>query len=418
MRRHDADARRHPDRRSRHRRRQCRPGRRQLRPADRRLHPGQGEGPGGRSSRRPSTSTRARPATARRRPSTRPTCSTRRRSARPTCPTSTRCRHPLFVGTAQESHLLVLSQESGKIVEIDRDGTFYSSLDLVGAADDQRHVLRHDGRGHHHGPRRPHLPRQREGRRRHRPSAALGLCAADGPNQAPTGDLADQPGQHRSSRTPTPRRGSRSRTSPITDDGHRHQQPQRERRRRRLLRGRQPPGSTSRPARCSTIETKTSYSVTVNVDDPTVGTTPDASTPFTLTSPTSSTKGRRAVADHLRSGALGERQQPARRRLVRADQHRHDRDRHHRLEDGRQLATRSPRAVALNGVTSIAPGESVIFIEGDRARQVTLHDRLVRRPMRRPGCTIGNYSGLGRRASAPAATPSTSSTPAARSRPA
>ena len=58
-----------------------------------------------------------------------------------------------------------------------------------------------------------------------------------------------------------------------------------------------------------------------------------------------------------------QRQQPVRRRLVRGDQHRRARRRPHRLEGRRQLQ-RVRERVALNGVPSIAPGESVIFLEG------------------------------------------------------
>ena len=93
------------------------------------------------------------------------------------------------------------------------------------------------------------------------------------------------------------------------------------------------------------FETKTSYSVTVEVDDPTVGGTPDATAAFT---PCGHRRGRRRprrpslVISEVAPWASGN--SPVCRRLVRGDEHRRQRREHHRLEDGRQLELlRAPR---------------------------------------------------------------------------
>ena len=107
--------------------------------------------------------------------------------------------------------------------------------------------------------------------------------------------------------------------------------------------------------------TKPSYSITVNVDDTSVGSTPDASTSYTLTitaasggvanliisevAPWSSTNGAGLNADWFEVTNIG---------TAAAD------------ITGWKVDDSAPTfatAIALNGITSIAPGESVIFIE-------------------------------------------------------
>ena len=83
--------------------------------------------------------------------------------------------------------------------------------------------------------------------------------------------------------------------------------------------------------------TKPSYTVTVNVDDTTVGGTPDASTSYTLDDHPGDDRDRQP-RDH-RGGALVQREQPrrARRRLVGGDELRQLVGQPGRLDDGRQL---------------------------------------------------------------------------------
>lgn len=142
--------------------------------------------------------------------------------------------------------------------------------------------------------------------------------------------------------------------------------------------------------------TKPTYSITVNVDDTTVGSTPDASTNYTLTittgsgsgtliisevAPWSSTNGLGLTADWFEVTNTGT-------AAVDITGWKVD-------DSGPTFAT----AVALSGITSIAAGESVIFIEtsgtqtnsGNAANFRTLW--FGASPP--PGLQIGSYSGSG-----------------------
>ena len=135
------------------------------------------------------------------------------------------------------------------------------------------------------------------------------------------------------------------------------------------------------------FETKTSYSVTVEVDDPTVGGTPDATAGYALT-----------VTDVVE-------EPPARASLVISEVAPWGSGNSPYAADWFEVTNTGASAVnltgwkvddnsnafasavVLNGVTSIAPGESVIFIEtanlAATARQLSQH--VVRRePARRP----------------------------------
>ncbi len=116
-----------------------------------------------------------------------------------------------------------------------------------------------------------------------------------------------------------------------------------------------------KPGTSLSATTKPSYSITVNVDDTSVGSTPDASTNYTLTitaaaggaanliisevAPWSSTNGVGLGADWFEVTNIGN---------AAADITGWKVD-----DSGPTFAT----AVAMSGITSIAPGESVIFIE-------------------------------------------------------
>jgi uncharacterized repeat protein (TIGR02543 family) len=116
--------------------------------------------------------------------------------------------------------------------------------------------------------------------------------------------------------------------------------------------------------------TKPSYSITVNVDDATVGTTPDASTNYTLTitaagggvatlritevAPWSSTNGLGLNADWFEVTNVGT-AAAALSGWKMNDSH-----------------SNSVGAVPLSGITTIAPGESVIFIESTSTNQATV----------------------------------------------
>lgn len=143
-------------------------------------------------------------------------------------------------------------------------------------------------------------------------------------------------------------------------------------------------------------ETKTSYSVTVNVDDTTLGSTPDASVNFTLTvtdqvtelppppaliisevAPWSSSNSPLAAdwfeVTNVSSATVN--------------------------IDGWKVDDSSPSfatAVALNGITQIAPGESVIFIEtADLATKSALFKSNWFGANPPAGLQIGSYTGSG-----------------------
>ena len=66
-----------------------------------------------------------------------------------------------------------------------------------------------------------------------------------------------------------------------------------------------------------------------------------------------------------------------------------------RLEDRRRLRTRSASAVALNGVTTLAPGESAIFIEGDPSTVTADFNNRWFGGSPPAGFQIGSYTGAG-----------------------
>ena len=82
---------------------------------------------------------------------------------------------------------------------------------------------------------------------------------------------------------------------------------------------------------------------------------------------------------------MEQRQQPGRRRLVRADQRRHDQVdlTGWRMNDNHASFA---AAVALEGVTSLAPGHSAVFVERHATKADAFDRRLVpgRRPRRLP----------------------------------
>lgn len=109
------------------------------------------------------------------------------------------------------------------------------------------------------------------------------------------------------------------------------------------------------------FESKTSYNVTVNVNDPTVGGNPDATTPFTL-AVTDITEAPSLIISEVAPWSSGN-------SIVGADWFEVTNVSTSavnitgwRMDDESNSFT---TAVALNGITSIAPGESVIFIESN-----------------------------------------------------
>ncbi len=140
------------------------------------------------------------------------------------------------------------------------------------------------------------------------------------------------------------------------------------------------------------FETKTSYQVTVNVDDASLGNTPDAITNFTL----NITDITEAVAAIIISevapwssgnspGVLAAWFEVTNTSSTAVD------ITGWRVDDSSNSFT---SAVALNGVTSIPPGQSVIFIEGD-ATKITAFVNTWFGGTLPSGVQIGTYSGSG-----------------------
>ncbi|MBC1222555.1 SdiA-regulated domain-containing protein [Nostoc sp. UCD121] len=140
------------------------------------------------------------------------------------------------------------------------------------------------------------------------------------------------------------------------------------------------------------FETKTSYNVSINVNDTTVGNNPDATTAFTLSvtdvneNPTTSSIFITEVAPWSsgNSPVAADWFELTNKGLSAIDITGWKID-----DNSNSFAT----SVALSGITTIGAGESVIFIEGATANPTFLSNWFGANPP--PGLKIGNYSGSG-----------------------
>ncbi|MGF1992052.1 MAG: SdiA-regulated domain-containing protein, partial [Nostoc sp. ZfuVER08] len=183
-------------------------------------------------------------------------------------------------GQADYSNLLVLSQESGKIVEIDRSGNIYSSLTIVSnpgnplSVVDQGHEgLTMDKDGY------LYVVSENGGGDINHPQLWV-YAPSSVPNQAPTAIVLNNQVTAIAENTSTATRLKVADIT-ITDDGLGTNN--------LTVTGTDANffevDSTGLYIKAGTVldyETKTSYSVIVNVDDPTLGSTPDAIANFTL----------------------------------------------------------------------------------------------------------------------------------------
>ncbi len=119
---------------------------------------------------------------------------------------------------SETSHLLILSQESGKIVNVDRAGAVSELADPRQRSRQPALDPGADARGPDDGRRRQPLHRQRERRWRRRPPTALGLRTLDGAQPGADGrgphrpdDLPGREQQHRDAGQDRRRRGRRRR---------------------------------------------------------------------------------------------------------------------------------------------------------------------------------------------------------------
>ncbi|AFY32946.1 SdiA-regulated domain-containing protein [Calothrix sp. PCC 7507] len=292
-------------------------------------------------------------------------------------------------GQADSSHLLVLSQESGKIVNIDRTGKIYSSLTIasdpgnpLSVPDQQHEGLTMDNNGY------LYVTSENGGGDINHPQLwVYAPSAVTATNQAPTAVVLNNKVNAIAENTST---ASRIKVADIaiTDDALGTNT--------LSLSGTDASffeisGSALYLKAGTTLSTtKTSYGVTVNVDDTTVGSTPDATTTFTLAiakalapstliisevTPWSSGNSPYA-ADWFEVTNTGT-------SAVDITGWKVD-------DNSNTFAS----AIALNGVNSIAPGQSVIFIEGDAATASAFKSAWFGNNVP-SGFTIGTYSGAG-----------------------
>jgi len=302
---------------------------------------------------------------------------------------------PSLNGQPNYGNLLVLSQEDGKIVNIDRSGNISSTLTIVSDSGNPLTVAAQQHEG---------LTMDRDG--------ILYVVSENGggdfdhpqlwvyapslvPNQAPTTvALANAINSIEENSSTTS--AVKVADIVVTDDGLGTNN---------LTLSGTDAGlfeitGTSLYIKAGTVldyETKTSYSITINVDDPSVGSTPDATTDFTLqvidvivetppaatliiseVAPWSSGNSPSVAADWFEVTNTGT-------SAVNITGWKMD-------DNSNAFAS----SVALNGITSIAPGESVIFIEtNDLAGKSAafLSNWFGTNPP--AGLQIGNYTGSG-----------------------
>jgi uncharacterized protein YjiK/Ca2+-binding RTX toxin-like protein len=294
------------------------------------------------------------------------------------------------------SHLLVLSQESGKIVNVDRNGTVFSSLTINPAATDKLSVVdqQHEGVTMDNNGFLYVTSENGGGDIDHPQLWVYAPTAVNTANQAPTAVLFNNALTAIPANTNT---GVAVKVADIaiTDDGKGNNN--------LSLSGTDASffeitngalflraGTVINPA------TKASYNVTVNVDDPTVGVTPDASKAFTLSvgggntsalivseaSPWSSGNSAYA-ADWFEVTNTGT-------TAVNISGWKMD-------DNSNSFGS----AVALRGVTSIGAGKSAVFIEGlaDGSTDATIianfSTACFGTATPPAGFTIGTYGGSG-----------------------
>ena len=151
---------------------------------------------------------------------------------------------------------------------------------------------------------------------------------------------------------------------------------------------------SSKPGVVLDYETKTSYAVTIEVDDVSVGSTPDAFTGYTLLVDDEAVELPPAPAliiSEVAPWSSGDSPVGADWFEVTNTSESPVDITGWKVDDG---SADFSKATALNGITTLAAGESVIFIESDTpsATAAGFHRQLVRG--KRPGALqIGTYSG-------------------------
>ncbi|MBC1239950.1 SdiA-regulated domain-containing protein [Nostoc sp. 2RC] len=295
-------------------------------------------------------------------------------------------------GQADYSNLLVLSQESGKIVEIDRSGNIYSSLTIVSnpgnplSVVDQGHEgLTMDKDGY------LYVVSENGGGDINHPQLWV-YAPSSVPNQAPTAIALNNQVTAIAENTSTATRLKVADIT-ITDDGLGTNN--------LTVTGTDANffevDSTGLYIKAGTVldyETKTSYSLIVNVDDPTLGSTPDAIANFTLavTDVVNETPSLpNVIISEVSPWSSGNSPYGADWFEVTNTGTSTIDITGWRIDDD---SNNFANSVALNGVTSIAPGQSIIFIEGDATTANAFKTAWFGSNVP-SGFTIGTYSGSG-----------------------
>lgn len=301
---------------------------------------------------------------------------------------------PSMAGTAEYGNILVLSQESGKVINIDRSGNIHSTLNimsdpgnLLSVSAQQHEGLTMDRDGY------LYIVNENGGGDADHPQLWV-YAPATGPNQAPTAvtlDNATTTLPENSSTTSAVKVGD----IVVTDDG--------------LglnvlsLSGADAAffeiANGSLYIKAGTVldfETKSSYSITINVDDSTVGSTPDVTVNYTLTLTDVTEEGGVTTALIITEVAPWS----SGNSPLSADWFEVTNPGTNAVDiTGWKVDDSSASfgsALALNGITSIAPGESVIFIEtSDLTAAAAAFKTLWFGANPPAGLQIGSYSGSG-----------------------
>ncbi|MCA1963408.1 MAG: SdiA-regulated domain-containing protein, partial [Prosthecobacter sp.] len=303
---------------------------------------------------------------------------------------------PSMSGQAQEGNLLVLGQEDARVVNISRTGVIHSTLQIVtdsgnplSAADQQHEGITMDRAGN------IYIVNENGGGSIEFPQLWV-YAPSSQPNQPPTALALNNAVNSIQENTST--------ASPIklgdiviTDDGLGNN----------VLDITGPDAASFQITGSSLFlragvvldyETKTSYNITLTVDDASVGTTPDATLPYTLTvidqvveTPPAPALIITEVAPWASgNGAVG----GDWFEVTNVSENAVDITGWKMDDNSNSFAS----SVALNGITSIAPGESVIFIESTVSNQATIVDtfKTVWFGSNVPsGLQIGTYQGSG-----------------------
>jgi uncharacterized protein YjiK/2',3'-cyclic-nucleotide 2'-phosphodiesterase (5'-nucleotidase family)/Ca2+-binding RTX toxin-like protein len=270
-----------------------------------------------------------------------------------------------LVGTTDAGNLLVLSQESGKILEVDRAGNILSSLTIKSDPGNPLDVVSQQHEGVTVGSDGTlYVVSENGGGDANHPQLWV-YKPSTVPNTAPTAITLNNPTSAILENTPT---GAPIKVADIaiTDDGLGNNT--------LSLSGADAQyfqvdetGLYIKAGVVLDYETKTSYSVTVNVDDTTVGTTPDASVNYTLAvtdivNETGTTGTPNILITEVAPWSSGATNTPIAQDWFEVT----NTGTAAQNITGWKMDDNSfnfGSAVALNGVTSIAAGESVIFIE-------------------------------------------------------